>query len=421
MRFKAPIAQSNLHAHISTDQRLQKVRMIRRLLSEGLYRSGLLQLSSRVAHNSLPILTVHSVIDTDSELPWMPLRSYLSANALKENLQFLQKYYTFITLNQAVRILSREEPPIQRAIVLTFDDGYMNNFRTALPILAELQIPATFYVVPAFIKERTPFWFDRLDYAIQKNVGEQSVVDVIGRKISLDPTSRNSMRSSLISIFKLVMQESLDDRKLGELTRGISEQIEELRGDSLLSTYGESDPCAIVTEAVLQHAAKNPLVEIGSHTNRHLRLSRLDNETAKRELADSSDAIETMTGNKPKTFCYPNGYHDRRTAGLVAESGYLAGLTTLEGRNRIGASNLHALRRINWSVSASPEELFALTSGLYRDSYLPRKTEVVDESTPPARSGKPEEAKSCTGPLLFQVGRRTNGKRMKHMSRPAHF
>jgi hypothetical protein len=55
-----------------------------------------------------------------------------------------------------------------RAFVITFDDGFENNYSVAAPVLDDLKIPATFYVTTGFIESNTSSWIDMIEYAVEK-------------------------------------------------------------------------------------------------------------------------------------------------------------------------------------------------------------------------------------------------------------
>src|SRR4051794_28319151 len=51
----------------------------------------------------------------------------------------------------------------QPSIVITFDDGYADNHREALPILTEYGLPATFFVTAGAVGSNSEFWWDELE------------------------------------------------------------------------------------------------------------------------------------------------------------------------------------------------------------------------------------------------------------------
>jgi peptidoglycan/xylan/chitin deacetylase (PgdA/CDA1 family) len=94
----------------------------------------------------VPILCYHSVnnLPDDHVDP-------LSIDLLKEHMAFIRDNYTAISLRKFVACLDGHEPCPKNAVVITFDDGYVDNYDNALPILKKYSIPATFFLVTGFI------------------------------------------------------------------------------------------------------------------------------------------------------------------------------------------------------------------------------------------------------------------------------
>ena len=91
------------------------------------------------------------------------------------------------------------------------------------------------------------------------------------------------------------------------------------------------------------------LITFGSHTHSHVILSRCDAAHAARELAQSKTIIEDRLGVACEEFCYPNGRRgdfNAATGVLVRDAGFRSALTTVYGRNRLGADPFE-LRRYN--------------------------------------------------------------------------
>ncbi|MFK7913284.1 MAG: polysaccharide deacetylase family protein [Pseudomonadales bacterium] len=337
----------------------------------------------RANQDRIAVLTIHSVLDEDALDDFRPMRKYLELAKFRENLEFLQQRATFLSLSQALDILEGKAEPVANGIVLTFDDGYMNNFSLALPVLKALGIPATFFLVTSRVENRRPFWFDRIDFALQKNLSERFRIRVCGKTVNVEGTSPAQLRKAMLASFRILMSEGYNDRDLDDHVDEMLAPLEALQGQRLIDYYDEDSPCAIVTLPVLKQAIKSDLVTIGSHTHHHVRLTTMPDIDAIEELRRSAEWITSRTGTTPDFFCYPNGSYDRRTGGLIQAAGYRAALTCVEGLCSPGKQSAMFLPRINWSVDAGPVELQALTIGAYRDSLSFRSHEHVDESGPP--------------------------------------
>jgi peptidoglycan/xylan/chitin deacetylase (PgdA/CDA1 family) len=92
----------------------------------------------------LPIAMYHSV------QPVVPKdnRLIVSVKTFSRQMQFLkEKKYTVLSLEQAAALISQGKKLPARAIVLTFDDGYIDNYLYAFPILKKYGIPATVFLI----------------------------------------------------------------------------------------------------------------------------------------------------------------------------------------------------------------------------------------------------------------------------------
>ena len=70
----------------------------------------------------------------------------VSSSFFRELVRMLREEFQPIPLRKLVSVLNHEEPWPNRAVVLTFDDGYEDNYTVAAPILREFGVPATFFV-----------------------------------------------------------------------------------------------------------------------------------------------------------------------------------------------------------------------------------------------------------------------------------
>jgi peptidoglycan/xylan/chitin deacetylase (PgdA/CDA1 family) len=87
---------------------------------------------------------------------------------------------------------------------------------------------------------------------------------------------------------------------------------------------------------------------IGGHTVTHCRLSREDEDTQRREIAECRSDIERALGTAPESFAYPYGStldYSPSSVRLVREAGYAFAVSNRYGPNSPGADRW-ALRRI---------------------------------------------------------------------------
>ena len=108
-------------------------------------------------NTKIPILMYHSINDNDPNN-----KMVLSINMFKEQMLWLKNNdFNTLTLDEAMIALENDSVP-QNPIVITFDDGYIDNYENAFPILKENNIKATFFVITGFINDGYYMSFDML-------------------------------------------------------------------------------------------------------------------------------------------------------------------------------------------------------------------------------------------------------------------
>ncbi|KEI93172.1 deacetylase [Clostridium botulinum B2 267] len=97
-------------------------------------------------NKSIPVLMYHSIdYEKGNELR-------LPKEQFKEQMEYLKNNgYTTLTLNELYNFLEKNKPIPEKSIVITLDDGYVDNYTNAYPILKELGFNATVFVVTSNI------------------------------------------------------------------------------------------------------------------------------------------------------------------------------------------------------------------------------------------------------------------------------
>src|SRR5437867_963366 len=109
------------------------------------------------------ILTFHRL--TTQRDPFFP---GLPVEAFARQVQFLARHYNLAGLADLIQKLDNGEAIPKNAVVLTFDDGYRDNFELAFPILQKYQIPATIFLTTAFIDRQDILWNDKVCFALKR-------------------------------------------------------------------------------------------------------------------------------------------------------------------------------------------------------------------------------------------------------------
>jgi len=161
-----------------------------------LFKLGFLQFLHYKNRHKICVLMLHGVMTAKKKSAWSPLRPQLEPEELERTLTLLSKSYQFITVDQAIAMLQGKELFVDNPMLITFDDGYRNNIDYALPICKQFGIKPIIFLSTKHVDSGMPFWFDRLDFALQQNMGDVITMSYSGQNYSFDATSRIALTKS---------------------------------------------------------------------------------------------------------------------------------------------------------------------------------------------------------------------------------
>jgi peptidoglycan/xylan/chitin deacetylase (PgdA/CDA1 family) len=240
----------------------------------------------------------------------------------RQQMNYLRLHYRVVALADLVAALRRGERLSAPTVAITFDDGYRDNLTEAAPILGEFGLPATLFVATDPQERGEPFWWDLLALA---GITDPATLALLKTR------PHDEFRRAIA-----VARQGLDPAALADATRRLYLSWDEIR-----------------RWVALGH-------DLGAHTVTHPILSRVSDEGVRAELRESRAAITRETGLAIDLFAYPNGRaidFTAETLRIVAEEGFRAACTTIEGLNDATSDPL-ALGR--FSARDEPLPLFAL-------------------------------------------------------------
>ena len=318
--------------------------MVKRLVGILLHLTGVLWFWRFLHRHDITILMAHGVMDTEQPTSWIPLRPQLSRRTLDGTLRRLSRYYRFVSLEDAVAMLAGKLPLQPYSMVMTFDDGYRNNFTHALPILRRHKVPASFFVTTGNLEERRPFWFDRLDYALQHAAVDGRQVKIEQKTIVLEARNRDSLQLSYKRFRDAAKEAVRPDHEMVHELEGLAAELEGESGKKLADVFADDDWSALPTWQELKNNLGSDVI-VGSHTVDHVRLALVDDKTCTEQLVRSKQTIEQQLGQPCRYLCYPSGSFTEQVAKHARECGYEAAVSTEEGINGLG-QDVMSLRRL---------------------------------------------------------------------------
>ncbi|MHB8481169.1 MAG: polysaccharide deacetylase family protein [Nitrospiria bacterium] len=339
--------------------------LVRRLLAGAYYRSSL----PRMAHRGkVLILAYHRVLSDDAISHWVQPGMFVTQPVFAEQMKYLRENYDMISLNELLELWDQDRfNGSKRYCVVTFDDGWRDNYLQAYPVLKAEKIPAAIFLPVSYIGTNRWFWTDRLAYALN---------------IALSDPDRTSKFLQVQMDDRFVKEPSLfgalprDRKAAGGWIDSVIERIkrfpEELINrmiDRLSVLFGVKvpDERVFLTWEEIEEMSRDG-ISFGSHSSSHRILTGLSPEEVSREMKESLQVLNERGLNSIKVFCYPNGNLNEKIKGLAREAGYRAALGTGFGMEEKRPEDLFSLRRIGVHQDISfTAPLFAFhLSGLRR-------------------------------------------------------
>jgi peptidoglycan/xylan/chitin deacetylase (PgdA/CDA1 family) len=239
---------------------------------------------------------------------------------LTQQLRRLRRIATVVPLEDALEALAAGRPLPPRAVAITFDDGYRDNLDLAVPVLEELDIPATFFLVPGLLSGDVRPWWEVLAWGFAR--AKPPVVNWDGRVL---PTrGRPGLRSfrGLAERLKLLDLAAREDR-VGELLDRLEPQGQPGEDRLFLDWDG--------ARKLARHG-----FTVGSHSMRHAILSREDPQAQVTDLMSSRRQLEAQLDVPVDLLAYPNGTradYDGHTVRAAALAGHKHALGAHAGLN----------------------------------------------------------------------------------------
>lgn len=241
-----------------------------------------------------------------------------------EMLGWVKRWFNVLSLDEAISHLNDSTLPA-RAAVISFDDGYADNYQIALPLLHKHQLSATFFIATGFL-DGGRMWNDTIIESIRRT--RRSTLDL--GKLSV---FENSHTASL-PLETLAEKRGAIEYILGQ-TKYLSGIERALVMQSIAQQCGADlpDDLMMTSDQVIQMRGAGML--IGAHTVNHPILANLPVAEVRKEISDSKHCLESLLQEEINLFAYPNGKPNidylAKDASVVRELGFKAGLSTAWG------------------------------------------------------------------------------------------
>lgn len=245
--------------------------------------------------NSISIITYHGVYDKSNKVTDY---CFVHEDEFEEQIKYLSENFHIVNIDEAFDCNHTNRKP---KAVITFDDGFYNNFSIAYPILKKYNAKAIIYLATNIIRSHKTVWFCNLIYVLNNT----SKKILRWNNIDFDLTSqtkKNKTSNTIQSMLKTFRpQDILSEVKKISSDLGFIKDI----------IHCKDSPFFMLDDLSIKEMHKSGLIKYGAHTHNHTILSKLKLTDARHEIETSIKEIELITQQKCLHFAYPNGMpHD---------------------------------------------------------------------------------------------------------------
>lgn len=320
----------------------------RQQLATILHQAGVLDLIMR-ARSRLPrtlsVLTYHSIADAakpgfdDGVVDATPAQ-------FEAQLAFVARHFSVVGIDDLARAVTGGATLPRNPLLITFDDGYLTCYTTALPLLRRFGLKATFFIATDYVQNRRLYWWDRINYLLHHSTRGRIGLRYPG-DLELDLAGGSACRQ-LIDLVKTTR--GLDvERFLDELTEATgvrwTRELERELAAEMIMTWDQV------------RALRAAGMDVQSHTRRHRVLQTLSATELRDELSGSRDDLEAQLDEPITAVAYPVGReiaHIPEIRDAVRDAGYAIGFSNATGVNyRLRDIDPFGIRRLAVDRDAS--------------------------------------------------------------------
>ncbi|MBP1734589.1 MAG: polysaccharide deacetylase domain protein [Deltaproteobacteria bacterium] len=340
--------------------------LIRDTVYYGLFSSGLLGLvlkkmaADRREHPCI-ILTYHRFVDNRSMYLSKGPAMHHEIREFEKELMYLKQHYHIVSIDEAVSRIKRGLGFSRPSVVLTFDDGYLDNYTLAYPVLKRYGMPAAIYLTTGLIGTSERTWPDQIELALletrQDRFNHPDLFD--GKPMAI--SSKTEKEKVCLDVGQAL--KALPD----EQRRHIVKELVDSLG---VNGSTERAPRVMLNWEEVREMAQDGIT-FGSHSFTHPILSRMPVEKAKEEIFKSKKILEEHLGVEVKHFAFPNGGKNDFSEELreyCREIGFESIASLIPGTNTGVTGDVFSLKRIGtmspiWLMAGNLARLSAKGNG----------------------------------------------------------
>jgi glycosyltransferase involved in cell wall biosynthesis/peptidoglycan/xylan/chitin deacetylase (PgdA/CDA1 family) len=261
-----------------------------------------------ISNRSIAVLMYHEIGADSADIDaWQVVRE----SEFRRQVDALRQRFDVVSLDEATHRMAERSFEDRPMAVLTFDDGDVGNVERLLPIVERDALPVTVYVATQHIQEAKGFWFDRIVNRLQSR-----------EPIALD-LSDFGLGSHVFNHDRGAQNWARIQRLLQAIKAMPADRCEQIADDVDRRLSANGQPALTpMTPAQVTQLARCRHVTLGSHSHGHEVMTLLTDDEVRASVAASLDWLMQWTGQLPRHFAFPGGFHDQRVEAVIQSMGF---------------------------------------------------------------------------------------------------
>lgn len=318
------------------------------IVAHFLYAVGVLQLwQCVVLRQKAVVLMYHRILTPEQRMSTTSHPGIVvNRDTFSRQMEILKRRFSVLRLEEFARRLEQGIPFENSSCLITFDDGWKDNYTNAFPVLRRLALPAVVFLPVNFVGGKRMFYQERLTSALVKTVAY----------VRTNPERRLQVREALVSL----RLESIVELTHADPRSAVAEAVAQIKGAD--ATLIEATLTRLEHEMGIHHGKADDVdsfmdwqqvekmsqhgIAFGGHGVEHRLLTDISVAEARDEIETSKKVLRQRLRAQVSSFSYPNGNWSPAVVDLVRQAGYGLAFTTRSGFVSCGDDRF-TVRRMN--------------------------------------------------------------------------
>lgn len=259
----------------------------------------------------------------------------LDVNLFREQIAFMKSSFNIVTMEQVLEAISTKEKLPEKALLLTFDDGYADNYNVAMPILEEYGVQGSFFIPGKTFTTHQLLDVNKIHYVLASANIYNLVEDLKkemdyyrGQEFQYAPTEELFAKYAVASRFDI--KETVFVKQM--LQTVLPEKLRNIISSKLFAKYVGVTEEQLAYELYMSEqqirTMKRHGMFIGIHGYDHYWLGNLPVEQMKNDISLALDALDEFVDRKQWVMNYPYGNYNKDVLAYISKQGACLGLTT---------------------------------------------------------------------------------------------